>query len=338
MKFGLWFAPQVVDSGLVGKGVKDEWVARRDGKDIRLDLGNGWAPIDQVCLGDPEVVGHLKAVMAEAVRDYRLDWLKWDNSGLPGQVCNRSDHGHRADDGALAALRGEYEIYEHLHRQFPDLVLENCGYPSRLDYGLARYARANWLSDDTSDALRCRRSQIHGSHVLPAARNTAWVIGRGEMASEKDPDVLDTIIRSRMIGLFGMGTLTGTLAERLSLCSPAAKDALRRNIAGYKRYRHLLSADVYHVLPLASTPQEWDGIEFCRRDGSEAVVLVFRGTSPDAEKTVRLRGLKSGSEYTLTSFDTGKSRRAAGSTLAETGLAISLPKPNASEILLMTAN
>ena len=337
MKFGLWFAPQVVDSSLVGKVIPETWVAKTDSANISLNLNNGWAKVTQICMGNPEVVSHLKDAMASAVENYKLDWLKWDNSGLPGQVCNRNDHGHSAGNGALAALAGEYEIYEYLHKRFPKLVLENCGYPSRLDLGLARYAWAHWLSDDTTDALHCRRSQINGCYVLPAASNEAWVINCGETKNEKDPEILDTIIRSRMIGLFGMGTLNGKLSERMSLLPPEAKDALKINIANYKRYRHLLSGDAYHVLPLAQDADQWDGIQFCKRDGSESVLLTFRGASMESEKTIRLRGLKRSAAYTLSSFNNGEVSRAQGSDLADKGVTVRLPKTNTSEIYLLKA-
>ncbi|MCL5099185.1 MAG: alpha-galactosidase, partial [Candidatus Omnitrophica bacterium] len=335
MKFGLWFAPQVVDSALVGKVIPERWLAKNNGKTVSLNLGNGWAAIDQICLGDPEVVEHLEIVMASAVEKYHLDWLKWDNSGLPGAVCNRADHGHAPGNGALAALSGEYAIYQYLHRKFPRLILENCGYPSRVDYGLAQYARANWLSDDTTDALRCRRSQIHGSYAFPASHNTAWIVNYGEIQNEKDPDILDTFIRSRMIGLFGMGTLGGKLSERLSLSSIEVKAAIKRNIANYKKYRHLLDQDVYHVLPLATKPEEWDAVQFCRRDGAEAVLLTFRGKSAEAQRSIHLRGLSAQKEYALTSLTTGEKLNASGAALMSDGVHVSLPKLNQSEIYLI---
>lgn len=334
MKFGLWFCPLMCDSSLVGDTIAADWVARKDGRDISLDLGNGWAPITQLCLGNPEVVAYLKAALSEAVERYDLDWLKWDDSGLPGPVCNRPDHGHAAADGALAALTGKYAIWERLHQQYPDLSLENCGYPSRLDYGLARYARAHWLSDDTSNARHCRQSQIHGSYVFPAAFNTAWVV-KSEELSETDDAVLDSIVRSRMIGLFGMGTLTGTLPERVSLYPRSAREALKRCIAQYKRYRHLLSEDVYHLLPPSTDAGVWDAIQFCTRDGSEAVVIVFRDTSPQVEFKLALRGLSIEANYTVTSMNTNRSEIHSAATLMADGLKVRLPTPDTSEIYLL---
>jgi alpha-galactosidase len=338
MKFGLWFAPQLVDSHRVGSLIPDAWVAKHDGVNVQLDLKNGWSPITQICLGDPGVVQYLKKALSDAVSRYELDWLKWDNSGLPGPICNRVDHGHQGVDGALAALRGEYAIYEHLHNRFPELVIENCGYPSRLDYGLARYARANWLSDDTSVSLGCRQSQIHGSYAFPASHNTAWIVKNAEIAEQKDPDLLDTMVRSRMVGLFGMGTLTGKLEERVSLYPPEMLRALKRNIAAYKTYRHLLDEDVYHVIPPSTAADQWDAIVFCKRDGTQAVLLVFRSNSQQATRVIKMRGLLRDRHYTVKSLPAAGSHQILGDTLLADGITVTLPKSNASEIFLMTCD
>jgi len=337
MKFGLWFAPQMVDSRLVGGRIPDSWVAKHDGKPLVSDLGNGWSPITQICLGNPEVVQFLKKSIGSAVQRYGLDWIKWDNSGLPGGVCNRSDHGHQAGDGAIAELEGEYEVWKYLHTQFPNLVMEQCGWPSRVDYGLARYMRTNWLSDASDNALHVRRNIISCSYIYPTAVIEAWVYKGSETDKEKDPDILDTIMRSRMIGHPGFGMLINDPngVERVSLYPAEAIAAAKRNIANYKKYRHLLMEDVYHILPPASSPDQWDAIQFCRRDGMEAMVAAFRGGSTESERVFKLRGLKPDASYTLTSLNTGGSRRAPGARLLSEGLRVFLPKPGMSEIYLI---
>lgn len=329
MKFGLWFAPQVVDAKLVGTEIPPEFVAERDGKNIQLSIWN--TPIVQICTGNPKVVEHLKKVMGGAVERYSLDWVKWDNSGLPGAVCNRADHGHQTGDGALAALRGQYEIWSSLRERFPKLMLEECGYPSRLDYGLARTATSHWLADSTGTELGVRQGQIHASYVYPAAHNTAWVLN-GEGA--KDAAGLDTVVRSRMIGLCGVGTLHGKLGERASLLPPEVIAALARNFKVYKQYRHLLREDVYHLLPPSTKADAWDAIQFCKRDGSEAVVLAFRSKSSETEKTVMLRGLAQDAAYELRQANSGETRIVKGKELAE-GVKIALPALDMSEILFI---
>ena len=279
MKFGLWFAPQMVDSDLIGKRIPESWMAQREGKNLVTNptKANGWGAISQVCLGNPEVVEFLKESIAGAVKRYRLDWVKWDGSGLPGPSCNRAGHGHDRDDGHIAAIRGQYEVWEYLHRLFPDLVLEECGYGNRLDYGLARYMRTNWLDDSSSDARPVRRRLINGSYIYPAPYLETWIYKSDEIDTEKDPGLLDTTVRSRMLGLFGVGCRVGAKHhERFSYFPKEAVEAIRRNIKAYKKYRHLLFEDVYHLPPPPENPTLGDAIQFCRRDASESVVMVFQ--------------------------------------------------------------
>ncbi len=331
MKFGLWFAPQVCDSRLVGSVVPEQCVAQRDGQDITLTV-NDWAPITQICLGNPKTVEYLQHALGDAVERYDLDWLKWDNSGLPGPVCNRADHGHQAGDGALAALQGQYRIWAYLHERFPKLVLEQCGYPSRLDYGLARFAQAHWLADSTEPALRVRQNQLHASYVYPAAHNEAWVIRCQEIENTTDPLLLDTLVRSRMVGFFGIGTLTGRLTERASLYPDEVRDALKRNIGTYKQYRHLLREDVYHILPPSIQDDAWDAIQFCKRDGTESVLIVFRSNNPSAEQTFPLRGLLREANYDVTSHNGNPTSIASGEELSR-GLKVTLPQRDMSDII-----
>jgi hypothetical protein len=217
MKFGLWFAPQVCDSRLIGSVVPLECAAQCNGKEITLAV-SGWSRITQICLGNP------------------------------------------------------------------------------------------------------------------AAHNEAWVIRCGEIEHAKDPALLDTLVRSRMIGLFGIGTLSGRLSERASLYPKEVLDALKRNIDAYKQYRHLLQEDVYHILPPSSNDHAWDAVQFCKRDGSESVLIVFRSNSPDAEKVLPLRGLTVDATNDAKSYNEGPPHALSGQNLAS-GLKINLPRPEMSEIL-----
>ena len=100
--------------------------------------------------------------------------------------------------------------------------------------------RANWLSDASFPSKHVRQNALSGSYVFPNSYNGAWIVKDPEIDKTTDPDLLDTIYRSRMMGLFGFGTLTGKLPEMVSLYSKPVLDAAKRNIPVYKKYRHLL--------------------------------------------------------------------------------------------------
>lgn len=337
MKFGLWVGPNIVDSRLVGGTIPKEWIASFEGKDRILTIKEWEATCHQVCLGCRDYVEFLKKTLAGLVRDFQLDWLKWDNSGIPGIPgrCDRSDHGHQRGDGSYQALLGQYEVYRHLHREFPDLVLEQCGYGSRLDYGLIDTIRANWLSDASFPSKHVRQNALAGSYIYPSSYNGAWIVKDPEIEKTTDPDTLDSIYRSRMMGLFGFGTLTGKLPERVSLYSKPVLEAAKRNIPVYKKYRHLLLEDVYHLFPATGSAEGWQAVQFAKPDSSESVVLCFRSSSPQSSARIPIRAVRAADRYRITNAKNGEVATLSGSQLLREGLIVNLPKLEMSEVFFL---
>jgi alpha-galactosidase len=337
MKFGLWVGPNIVDGRLVPDRIPQPWIAQKNGENRVLRIKSWESPALQVCLGCHEYVDFLKQNLSRIVREFDLDWLKWDNSGIPGMPgeCNRSDHGHQAGDASYASLLGQYEVFEYLHREFPDLVLEQCGFGSRLDLGLAESIRANWLSDASFPSGHVRQNVLIASYIYPSSYNGAWVLRDKELESTKTPALLDTIYRSRMMGLFGFGTLHGTLPERVSLFPAEALSAARRNVPIYKRYRRLLQADAYHLFPPAGSAEGWQAIQFTSTDGREGVVLCFRNGSRQASIRLPVKALDRDLNYRLTSANGTEFAARKGAKLLREGLVIQLNEPEMSDVILL---
>jgi|GEM_PF-2920845 len=338
MKFGLWVGPNIVDSRLVGTTIPKEWIAQLDGKDRILNIKAWESSCHQVCLGCTGYLEFLKKTLAGLVRDFRLDWLKWDNSGIPSIPgrCDRADHGHQRGDGSYKALIGQYEVYRHLHREFPNLVLEQCGYGSRLDYGLIDTIRANWLSDASFPSKHVRQNALAGSYIYPSSYNGAWIVKDPEIDKTTDPEILDSIYRSRMMGLFGFGTLTGTRPERVSQYPRPVLDAARRNIPVYKKYRHLLQEDVYHLFPANGSPEGWQAVQFAKRDGSESVVLCFRSGSPQSSVRLPVKAVKPAGKYRITNAKGQDLGTLPGSQILREGIIVKLSKAEMSDVLFLT--
>ena len=339
MKFGLWVGPNIVDSALVPHEIPLSWLALVDGKQAELKIPTWENTCVQVCIGSTGYAEHLKQSLAKLVEDYNLDWIKWDNSGIPALParCNRSDHGHNQNDGSASALDNEYAIFEHLHRRFPNLALEQCGYGSRLDYGLAGTIRANWCSDTCYPAARLRSNSLVCATVYPSAYNAAWIVNEDtELFEAKTDAVIDAGIRSRMIGLFGVGTLNGQMSQRASLYPKKILDRLAVNVRLYKRFRHLLFQQVgFPYKPYGTDPQGWQAIQFTGAVGSEAVVLCFRGSSTQITSLLTLSRLRPLKSYRVRLVDGGTESTISGKELMEIGVFLSLPEPGASEIILI---
>ena len=339
MKFGLWVGPNIVDAALVPQEIPPVWLAMVDGKQAELKIPTWEHTCVQVCIGSTGYAEHLKSSLAKLVLDYNLDWIKWDNSGIPALParCNRADHGHTAEGGSQTALDNQYDIFDYLHQRFPRLALEQCGYGSRLDYGLAGSIRANWCSDTCYPASRLRSNSLVCASVYPSAYNAAWIVNEDtELFGATTQAVVDSAIRSRMIGLFGVGTLNGQMSQRASLYPKNILERLSANVGHYKRFRHLLFQQVsFPYPPYGTDPQGWQAIQFTSLESSEAVLLCFRAASTQTTSLLPLSRLDAGKSYRVQFVDAATEVTVSGKELMDTGIYLSLPEANASEIVLL---
>jgi len=341
MKFGLWVGPNIVDEDLIPRVVPEKWLAMVDGKRAELNIPNWENTVVQVCLGSPEYTEHLKKELTRLVGEYNLDWIKWDNSGIPALParCNRADHGHAPGDGSAAALANEYVIFKHLHEKFPQLSLEQCGYGSRLDLGRAAWVRANWCSDTTYPSERVRSNALACATVFPSGGNAAWIVREDkEFFGYDKSHQIDAGIRSRMVGLFGVGTLNGQMSQRASLYPRPVIDRLKANIVTYKQFRHLLMKQVsYPFQPYGRSPNGWEAVQFTDDGAGEAVVLCFRGASSQSTSLVKLGRLGPDTRYRVRRSDADTEEQLTGRELMTRGLVVELSQSGSSEVLLLKA-
>ena len=341
MKFGLWVGPNIVDVDLVGKEIPEAWLAHENGKRRELKISSWQNIVVHACLGSTEYAEHLKTELTRLIREYNLDWLKWDNSGLPGvpAMCTRGDHGHAPGEGSAAAIANEYAIFKHLHETFPNLTLEQCGYGSRLDYGRAEYVRANWCSDKTFPSDSVRANAMACGTVYPAACNAAWIVREDqEFFSYKEKHQIDAGIRSRMIGLFGVGTLNGQMSQRVSLYPENVIERLKANILVYKQFRHLLSQRIsFPFQPYGRSPQGWDAVQFTDAAATEAVVLCFRDKSSQSRSVIKPGQLRADATYRVQRVDANSEETLTGAALMKSGLLVDLPQTGSSEIIQISS-
>jgi len=268
--------------------------------------------------------------MGDAVERYHLDWLKWDNSGLRARPATATITVTRRLT-APSRRFGQYEIWQYLRARFPNLMLEECGYPSRLDYGLARTATSHWLSGQHRTALESGRADPRQLHLPrrpqrghdPRRRRCRGRSRPGHGSPQPDD------------GPLRAGTLHGKLDERASLL-PRRSGSPREEFPGLQAVPPPFTAGCVSPPAALTEADAWDAIEFCRRDGSEAVVLAFRSGSRNPRVELALRGLAPGVMYEVTRVNSGETRSIEGKALAE-GVTVALPGPDMSEILLLRA-
>ncbi len=191
MTFGIWFEPEMVNKDSDLFRAHPEWV-----------LG----PADQIAgrqqhvlnMALPDVHTYLYTQISAVLRDYDIDYVKWDhNRVLP------------APDAVQA--EGTYALLARLRADFPLVEIESCASGGgRIDFGILSRTQRVWLSDsnDAIERLRIQHdaalflpSAVTGSHVGPRVCHTsgrtlditfrAWVAAQRHMGFEMDPRELD---------------------------------------------------------------------------------------------------------------------------------------------------
>ena len=348
LKFGLW-ADWAQAGTSTAKGALDiddpqvrDW--------LTTDPPPGWKPAEfkgvTIDLGLPGAQAWATAETDRIVRDYHVDMLEHDGY-VVAQGCDRTDHPHapidpartrRYSDGdflwldssnstdvSLHATRAYYAIQRALKRKHPGLLLEICNDGGRMvDFGSA--AHGDYFSIvDSYDPLSNRQAFYDASHVLPPAMLEAYVKAWPTPRIEN----FRYMLRSGMMGWF-------TVMIDTNGWSHQQHAAAAREIAFYKStLRPLIrSADLYHVGPRPDG-KGWDGTEYFDAGRDTGVLYAFHGSvaAPGAFR-FRLRGLRGNGHYRLHFRDGSSSDRVAdGSALMESGVAVTLPLANSSELV-----
>ena len=164
MQFGLWFEPEMVnpDSDLY-----------RNHPDWTLHLSPHQTPLARYQLvldiDRPEVFDYLYSKIAALVKEYKIDYIKWDH--------NRDLV--LAGDGSRSRMVRQtaacYALMKKLTEQFDKLEIESCSSGgARADWGVLQYTGRVWTSDsiDAIDRVKIQRGysyfnppEIMGAHV-----------------------------------------------------------------------------------------------------------------------------------------------------------------------------
>jgi len=352
LKFGLW-----VDWAQAGDSTRLEAmsVAHAATRDwLTADPPPGWKPGEfkgiTIDIGQPAAARWVSNELDRMVRDYHLDMLEHDGYVI-AQGCDRADHPHatcdpkdvhryedqgflwqdgpNSTDVSYHAARAYENIYRALRRKHPGLLLEICNDGGRMvDFGSASVG--DYFSIvDAYDPLTNRQAFYDASHVLPPAMLETYV------AQWPTPRIENFryMLRSGMMGWF-------TLMLDTTKWSRAQHDTAIEELRLYKTVLRPLirEADLYHVAPRPDG-KGWDGMEYIDAPRGKGVLYAFRGTDRgDTSHTFVLKGLQPQRRYRLHFHDGSAGDKVVrGSALMRTGVEVTLPLPDSSELVLLQA-
>jgi alpha-galactosidase len=321
MRFGLWVEPERVDMRYVGDGqeIPQNWLAPEGDALTAQQEGEELATTAQICLGHRPAREWEKSWLARLVRDYDLDWLKWDYN-----LWMSCDAPGEPGDANYAHIMGLYEVLDYLQTEFPNLIVENCASGgNRMDYGLMRRTDIAWLSDESEPSYRVRYHMTGASYPFPPEYLNTWLVpSENEPVDETtDPAKLRAWLRSRMMGAFGISMDIAGWPEEI-------RTVVANEIAQYKVMRPIITnGSLYRLLPQSEltipdllAPASPDGVEFWSSGENIGAVLLFQGAVPWRQRRVLLKGLEREMLYEVTSADRTMSLKMTGEELMTQGI------------------
>ncbi len=200
MQFGLWFEPEMVNPDSEIYRNHPDWALHLAPYDTPLARNQLVLNIDK-----PEVFDYLYNCIAALVKEYKVDYIKWDH--------NRDIV--LAGDGVRSKMAKQtlacYRLIDKLTTEFESLEIESCSSGgARADWGILKYTGRVWTSDsiDAIDRVKIQRGysyfnppEIMGAHVGHAEAHLtgrdinihtrAIVALQGQFGYEIDARVLD---------------------------------------------------------------------------------------------------------------------------------------------------
>jgi alpha-galactosidase len=280
-----------------------EWfVVGKDGQLANLHTDNGKSKT--ACMGT-EWYDYIKKVALHLVKEHGLSYLKLDLAVVTSAYVRDNERtGCYADNHSFHRDREEsYEViyrrcmqlFDELHQEAPDLFIdctfETAGKLQLMDYGIAKHAEGNWLSNvqqtNQMGPLRVRNLAWGRTPALPA---TSLVIGNMRMDGQYHELAFKSLTGTLPIMLGDPRKLTN--AERKTYKSWAEWLKKLEAAHGFMSFRQ--------DLPGFGEPTEgcWDGFSRVNTEtNSGGLVGVFRHGAAEESRVVTVPYLKADKTY-----------------------------------------
>jgi alpha-galactosidase len=279
MEFGIWFEPEMINPDSDLYRAHPDWVLGIKGHET-TPFRNQLA----LDLTKPEVFEYLFEAMDAIIREYRVDYIKWD---MNRETLHPASGGRAAMHRQTRAL---YDLIARLRRAHPVLEIESCASGgARADYGILHHTDRIWTSDN-NDARSRQAIQRGASHFFPLS-----VTG-----SHVGPATCHITRRTLPMAFRAATAMFGHMGMEVALAQERAADraTLARAIALYKQHRALLhSGDHYRI----DTPDFLNAMGVISTEQSEALFsCALLDTHPaPLPPRLRLDGLDPGRKYRL---------------------------------------
>lgn len=335
MKFGLWCEIEGLGKQAALAEKHPDFPALRDG-----------ATIGQVCFGNPEAREWAFQTLSRLIREYDADWIKLDFNLDPEAGCNRTDHGHGAEDGLYEHLQGYYSLLERVRAAFPNVVLENCASGGlRIDLGILKHTHMTFLSDPDwpvhdlqifwgATTMLAPNACLHWSYSQWRKENPYPL----QKFDAHDPNLTQTQFDYyTRIGMLGATGFSQKLPELPAWVAARLADHIRIYKTQIRRF--VREAVLYRLTEQPrrdGTGDRWCAFQYSLPDRTVHLLFVFRLPGAEAERSIKLLDLEPERIYQIEGLEGERTETLSGQELMEQGIVFNHLVEEGSALLRLT--
>ena len=309
LKFGIWFEPEAISPGSQLITEHPDWVMQVEGR--AKSLARNQYILDMT---REDVRDYLFNIMADTLSSANIEYIKWDFNRNLTEVGSSILPVHKRQEIFHRYVLGLYDLLDRLTAAFPHVLLEGCSSGGgRFDPAMLYYSPQYWTSDDT-DAIERLDIQLGTSMVYPASTMSCHV-----SASPNHQTFRETSFKAR--GDVAMGGAFGYELD-LTLLSDEDKEMIKKQVADYHKYYHLVNhGELYRLILPTDTVNGKCGKcaawMYVAEDKSEALAtFVVIRTSIHPVYFLKMKGLDPNAIY----VDEATGKEYYGDTLMNAGL------------------
>ncbi len=305
MRLMLWFEPERAVKGTKILAEHPEWFMTLE--------GNNFAILDY---GNEEAFDYVLSTLKDYTRKLNLSCYRQDFNVSLTEYFKKYDDDNRRGITEIKHITGMYRLWDALHEEFPELIIDNCSSGGRrIDIESIRRAVAFFRSDyqcnfnENSEVL-----QTHNSNI------SCYLPYNGCTSKTKSDDYA---IRSAYSSSYG-GAFYNTVFQTMDENDFAWA---KRMTDEYRRLRKYMSCDFYNLASRVFDTTSWAVWQYHDPSSNSGIVMAFRRSeSPFPTSEITLRGLCENVEYTFTNLNTNETFKSTPT------LKITLPEKRSSVI------
>ena len=235
LSFGLWVEPEMVNEDSDLYRDHPDWVIRIPGR--RAGICRHQLVLD---ISRKDVRDYIFNALERVFSSANIEYVKWDMNRTITDYY--TENGDAVSSGELMHryMLGLYDLYERITRRFPYILFEGCASGgNRYDLGQLCFLSQIWTSDNTDlfHRLKIQEGTLMGFPLSTMAAHVS--------ASPAHQSLRQSLIDSRFaVSSFGL------LGYELDLnkLTASEKEAVRRQITFYKKYRHVFQRGIFRKL------------------------------------------------------------------------------------------